>query len=302
MTENQTLPMVSVIIPVYNDTQRLLTCIKALSDQTYRKDLYEIIVVDNGSDEDIEFLLHQVNNVVFSQESKVGAFPARNKGIMISKGDIIAFTDSDCIPDRNWIEQGVRSLLSSTDCGLVAGKIDIFYKSRCPSAIELYDGLTALPQKKFLENDHYGATANLFVPRNVFEKLGLFSDVFITEGGDAEFGHRVMKAGFRQHFCPQAIVMHPARDTIKAVMHKALRATIGTQQTIEKYNYHGWSTFRYVYVQLLKRPSKLNLTMSKWQYSPSRQKRVQVILLYFIIKIAQIMERVRVRVIGNTIR
>ncbi len=100
---NALQPFVSVIIPVYNDAGRLRICLAALHKQTYDSDRYEIIVIDNGSDPSpvMDNLKVEFDNVVYDQELTPGSYAARNKGITIAKGDVIAFTDADCIPVNN---------------------------------------------------------------------------------------------------------------------------------------------------------------------------------------------------------
>ena len=115
---------VSVIIPVFNDTEKLQLCLKALENQTYPQELYEIIVIDNNSDRNITEVTKQFKQVSLTQESKRGSYAARNQGIKIARGDLLAFTDSDCIPTANWLENGVNKLLLVSNCGIVAGKID----------------------------------------------------------------------------------------------------------------------------------------------------------------------------------
>lgn len=134
-----------------------------LRDTELSKSLYEIIVVDNGSVENIKFLVSQFPQTSFTNEPQPGSYAARNKGISIARGEIIAFTDSDCIPALNWLEVGVQHLLSVPKCGLVAGRIEIFFKNpNHPTAVEIYDRITYLKQNKYIEKYKFGATANLF--------------------------------------------------------------------------------------------------------------------------------------------
>ena len=297
------LSMVSVVIPVYNDIQRLSKTLEALSCQTYPRHCYEIIVIDNGSDINPKHLLKHFDGIVFTQEKRVGAFPARNTGIRLSKGEIIAFTDSDCIPACDWIEKGVESILQTTDCGLVAGQIEIFYANGAyPTAIELYDYLLALPQKKFVERQKFGATANLFVPKSVFRQLGFFSPEHQTEGGDAEFGFKTFQAGMTQVFCPEAIVKHPARNDFKDLIRKGRRTTIGTSKTIEIYNYQRLNAIEYIAHHLVERPKALNFKMIESPICASRFLRIKVIAIYFFIKLLQIFERIRSGVGGASPR
>jgi len=97
-------PFVSVIIPVYNDPIRLRTCLQALEEQTYPKSMYAVIVVDNGSDESIEPIVAEFSQMKTSYEPHPRSYAARNKSLSPARGEVIAFTDSDCIPAPDWIE------------------------------------------------------------------------------------------------------------------------------------------------------------------------------------------------------
>lgn len=220
-------PFVSVIIPVYNDSERLQTCLNALENQTYPKSMYEIIVVDNGSDENIESLVNQYSQVTLYFESKRGSYAARNKGLSKAKGDIIAFTDSDCIPAPDWIEKGVANLLRVPNCGLIAGKINIFFKNRGkPTAVELYESVAAFPQRYYVKAMRFGATANLFTFRSVIEHVGNFYDE-LKAGGDIEWGRRVASSGYKLVYADDACVAHPARHSLKELYKKHIRVISG---------------------------------------------------------------------------
>lgn len=220
-------PFVSVIIPVFNDAERLKACLKALENQTYPKTLYEVIVVDNGSDEGIEGVVSQFGQAVATHESRPGSYVARNKGISLAKGDIIAFTDADCIPALDWIEKGVANLLRVPNCGLVAGKIEIFAKDPAhPTAVELFETLTALAQEDFLEEGRFGATANLFTFKSVIEDVGSF-DSTLKSAGDNEWGKRVFSAGYKQIYADDTCVNHPARYSLAELYKSHVRMVGG---------------------------------------------------------------------------
>ncbi|MDJ0898375.1 MAG: glycosyltransferase family A protein [Xenococcus sp. MO_188.B8] len=226
-------PLVTVIIPVFNDSKRLKLCLKALQNQTYPKDAYEIIVVDNNSDENIEAVVSQFPQTTITSECKPGSYAARNKGISLAKNEIIAFTDSDCIPASNWIEKGVFNLLKRPNCGLVAGQIKIFYENlEQPTAVELYEKVTAFPQKKYVQESNFGVTANLFTFKNVVTTIGLF-DEFLKSSGDYEWGQRVYANGYCQIYAEDTIVEHPARHSFKELHQKIVRVMGGKQDLKE---------------------------------------------------------------------
>ena len=143
-----------MVIPVYNDAEGLKLCLEALAKQTYPRHLTEIIVVDNGSENSktIEEIAQKYDRVIYTQEAKIGSYAARNQGISIARGEIIAFTDADCIATHNWLAKGVSNLLKTSQVGLVAGKIDLVYRhGEIKTAVELYESIMAFRQQEFLQ-------------------------------------------------------------------------------------------------------------------------------------------------------
>ncbi|PZV06827.1 MAG: glycosyl transferase [Leptolyngbya sp.] len=220
-------PQVSIIVPTFLDTDCLRLCLTALENQTYPKDKYEVIVVNNCVDDDLQPLLKKFKGVKLVTEPKPGSYAARNRGIAEAKANILAFTDADCIPAQDWLEQGVKNLIKTEDCGLVAGSIRVFvHNPSAPKACELYDKLFAFPQKNYLEVDHYGATANVFTYKAVFETVGLF-DADMKSGGDYEWGQRVHAANYAMAYAETASIDHPARDSFYELCKKTRRIVDG---------------------------------------------------------------------------
>ncbi len=219
-------PLVSVIIPVYNDIVRLETCLQALAEQSYSN--HEVIAVDNGStDGDVAGVCKAFPKVRFAREEKVGSYPARNKGLELAKGEVIAFTDSDCIPQGDWLEQGVSRVEQTENCGIVAGHVDVFPRNRArPTFVELYDMMLAFPQERYIRNNRYGVTANLFTTRSAVEVVGPFNGD-LKSGGDHEWGHRVADAGLTLVYAPEVRVAHPARKSLRELRKKARRVVGG---------------------------------------------------------------------------
>jgi len=223
------LPFVSVVIPVFNDGESLKICLAALVQQTYPQHQYEIIVVDNGSDDltVIETTVNSIPQAILIQEPTPGSYAARNRGINAAKGEIIAFTDADCIPTIDWIAQGVQHLLAMPNCGLVAGKIELLFQSSvCLTPVELYESITAFSQKQTLERYQGCATANLFTFRSVFTTVGLFNAT-LKSGGDFEWGKRVYNQGYQQVYAESACVAHPARSSLQQLQNKVRRVAGG---------------------------------------------------------------------------
>ena len=219
------LPFVSVIIPVFNDGECLSLCLQALEQQTYDRDYYEVIVVDNDSDvtANIKGIVEQFPSAISEYEKSPGSYAARNRGIKVAKGEIIAFTDADCIPAPDWIAQGVSHLQQTANCGLVGGNIEIFWRDRDrPSTVELYESMLAFRQQDCIEKNHYSVTANLFTWKTVIERVGEFNSQ-LKSNGDLEWGNRVYAQGYQQIYAEDVKVAHPAVSSLKQLRKKVVR-------------------------------------------------------------------------------
>jgi glycosyltransferase involved in cell wall biosynthesis len=226
-SEAPAFPFVSVIIPVYNDMQRLKICLDALRKQTYPGDKFEVIVADNGSKQDLSEIEKGYPFSRVIHEAAAGSYAARNSGIDAARGEVLAFTDSDCIPARGWLENAVRTLIESEGCGMVGGAIELFFQNSARlTPVELYEYTFAFPQRTYIEERHWGATANLVVYREVFETVGRFNTEY-KSGGDQEWGKRVFKAGYKQVYCADSVVQHPARRTFREIRAKDTRVIGG---------------------------------------------------------------------------
>jgi glycosyltransferase involved in cell wall biosynthesis len=220
-------PFVSIIIPVYNDAQRLKSCLEQLQNQSYPQDCYEIIVVDNNSTEDLQPVVTQFSQATYTFEATPGSYSARNHGIALARGDILGFTDSDCVPAPDWIEKGVCHILKHPDCGFVAGRIQFFFKDPDnPTPAELYYSLHNLRQEKYVEEGHFGATANLFTTPKIFQAVGLFTSP-LQSGGDRDWGKRVYAAGYPQIYAEDVEIAHPARFDFTELSKKTRRTCEG---------------------------------------------------------------------------
>ena len=221
--------LVSVIIPTYNDWNRLSLCLNALSGQTFSKDGFEVIVVNNNPDDTTPSELAFNDNCKIITENKPGSYAARNAALKIAKGKIIGFTDSDCIPDHNWITNAVEYLSNDKTCSRIAGKVSIFFQSAKPTIAELYDKLFAFDQRGYVISSGTGVTANLFTYKDVFDKVGLF-DENLMSGGDFKWGTDAHKKGFKIKYVETVIVKHPARRTVEDLVKKEKR--VGGNQAI----------------------------------------------------------------------
>ena len=101
----------------------------------------------------------------------------------------------------------------------------IEYKKH-PTAVELYESIRALPQDEFVGQAHFGATANIFTYRQVFDTVGMF-DLTLKSSGDLEWGQRVYAAGYRQMYADTCLIYHPTHQTLRSFCVRARRLVGG---------------------------------------------------------------------------
>ncbi len=220
-------PSVSVVIPVFDHSERLGACLASLAAQSYPRELFDVILVDNGCKADLAGLAARFPAVRVVSEPSPGSYAARNAGVHASHGAILAFTDADCVPAPDWIENGVKALLSTPGAGLVAGNIEVVFSNpENPTPVELYEGLASFRQEDYVRRWHFGATANLFTSRRVFERVGPFEQR-LHSLGDREWGQRTWDAGYVPVYCASACVSHPARRTLDELLRRTARMAGG---------------------------------------------------------------------------
>jgi glycosyltransferase involved in cell wall biosynthesis len=204
--------MVGVVIPVYNDWERLQGCLAALAVQTYPADRVQVRVVNNASSDWPDHprfplaveVLHHV---------QPGSYGARNLAALNWDVQVLAFTDADCLPEPDWLEQGVRALVQVPSTGpVIAGRIRLDARLPLqPTAAEQLDQILGFDQARTVRRAGYGVTANLFVAQSVLQGLGGFH-AQTRSGGDRDFCQRACAAGVPLVYADAAVVSHPARD------------------------------------------------------------------------------------------
>ena len=258
-------PKVSIIVPVYNSESILDLCLQSLLNLDYPKNLLEIIIVDNASTDDSKKIIEKYP-VIYIYEQKNTSYAARNKGIRMSSGEIIAFTDSDCIVDPGWVIAGVEMLLKNMESNdrksmlVLAGRVEAYQPE---SIIEIYTAkIGVLDQMKNISRAVRLATCNGFFYKPVFEKAGLF-DEDLFSGGDTEMSWRIQTHGYTIGYCDTAIIYHKHRTRLLNLYEQFFRYGYGSIYVWRKYGKEEWINYRKAWFTACANLSKLVFAKNK---------------------------------------
>jgi GT2 family glycosyltransferase len=204
-------PLISIVIPAYNSRRTILECVRACQRQTLVP--LEIIVVDDGSPDGPYPELDGLDRVAVIHQENAGPAAARNCGAAVARGEIIAFTDADCIPEPIWLESLVRVLESDTSAVAVGGTYGIANPgSWLARAVheEIRDRHARFgPIVDFL------GSFNLGVRKKAFEQVSGFDPAFThASGEDNDLSYRLHDTGGILRFTQDAVVNHHHPDRL----------------------------------------------------------------------------------------
>lgn len=210
MSCTESSPQVSVIVPTFQDWPALKCCLAHLRKQDIDTNTFEIIIANNNSCDVIPDDMDLPINARVIWEGKPGSYAARNTALSHAMGEFIFFTDSDCLPNSDWLSSGLKIFQTQKDISRCSGAIEIFPLSGTWNACSLHDSLYCLQQEKFARSGR-AATANVAARKTVFSAVGAFRESTFS-GGDMEWNARAQNAGFPLQYAPEMIIRHPARD------------------------------------------------------------------------------------------
>ncbi len=205
--------MVSVVICAYNAERTMLPCLESLRKLDYPN--FEVIIVDDGSrDRTAEISMEFPEFRLIRQPNK-GLSVARNVGLHAARGDIIAYTDSDCVVDPHWLTLMVRTLTEKNfdGCGgpNYAPHEDGWIEACCAAS-------PGAPCHVLTADDvaEHLAGCNMVFTKSALVKVGGFDAQFTSAGDDVDICWRILESGMRLGYCPAAFVWHFRRNTVKA--------------------------------------------------------------------------------------
>jgi|SRR5919201_16961 GT2 family glycosyltransferase len=198
--------LASVIVPARNAADQLRELIDALRAQTLPRHRFEVVIGDDGStDGSIAALATADGWIRVAPGPPLNSYAARNRAVHVARAPLLAFCDSDCKPEPDWLEQGLRAL---DRMDVAAGRIRFLVPQR-RTIWTLLDMDGSKDHEREVRQGN-AETANLFLRREVFDAVGGFEDV-VDEHGDFDFVERCIAHGFRLGYAADAEVWHPAR-------------------------------------------------------------------------------------------
>ncbi len=204
-------PVFTVIVPTYNRPRALRRCLEALAAQDYPSESFEVIVVDDGSDDVLAPVVAEFRDglrLTLLTQERAGPAVARNYGAASARGTWIAFIDDDCLATSDWLAGFASSFRANSHGALLGGAI------ANPLTDNVYTELAEIILKVLLERYHperggvyFFRTANLAVRRDEFLTSGGFDPSFATSE-DREFCDRWIHQGGTMIQAPSAVVLH----------------------------------------------------------------------------------------------
>jgi cellulose synthase/poly-beta-1,6-N-acetylglucosamine synthase-like glycosyltransferase len=247
----------SVVIPAYNAGKTLPDTLIALKQQSVSPAEYEVIVVDDGSTDETAALARCFGANCISQPNR-GPAAARNYGVRVSRGEIILFTDADCVPDQDWIKQmtlpfrnertvGVKGAYRTRQTELAARFAQAEFEDR-------YDLLKKVAAIDMV--DTYSAAFR----REVFIKIGMFDESFpVANNEDTELSYRLCAAGYLLKFNSEALVYHRHPDSFAKYLR--LKYKRGYWRMVVYQNYPG-KAFKDTYTPVVIKLQTLTAVLS----------------------------------------
>ena len=208
-------PFVSVIVCSYNGAKTLAACLESLSKLNYPD--YEVILVDDGSTDNTRDIAEKFPNARYIYQQNHGLSHARNTGAAAAKGEVFAYTDSDCMADVDWLYYLIGTLVSGDYAGVGGPNVTPPAKDWIQACVA---GAPGGPSHVLLTDivaEHIPG-CNMAFYRWAFENVGGFDPEYHKAGDDVDFCWRLQQAGCVIAFSPTAIVWHYRRFTLRAFL------------------------------------------------------------------------------------
>ena len=212
----QSLPLVSIVIPVYNRPAEIAECLSSLQSLDYPKDKIEVIVVDDASRDRTVAEVRRFDVRLIIQPTNMGQSAARNVGVAAARGEIIAFLDSDCIAEKGWLRELVP-YFQDPRVALVGGYVGAYYDEKRMDRYEQVCSALNMGTDEVLGRGEgsvfYVPTCNMLVRKEIYEQVGGLDETQQV-GEDVDLCWRMMQAKHHLFYIPRGRVLHKHRNQL----------------------------------------------------------------------------------------
>ncbi len=232
--------MISVVMPVYNEAANIISTLEALYSNTVLPD--EVIVADGGStDNTVQLIKERFPQATVINNPEKNAAAGRNEGIKKAQGDVIAFTDGDCIVDKHWIEN-ISKAFSEHEIDGLGGKVLIAppinhieeYWGNLAWKLIMNFGDEPYIVDRCTLNDAF-VTANCAYKRSLLVKVKGFNNWFANNAEDVDLCWRAIKSGARLMYIPDVQIYAHNVTTVNGVAKKSFRNGYSSSKLQKKY-------------------------------------------------------------------
>ncbi|MEO1857600.1 MAG: glycosyltransferase [Rubritalea sp.] len=210
--EHFPMPLISVIVCVYNGVQRVGGAVESLRNLNYPN--YEVLVVDDGSTDGTLELLEQFDFIRIIHSAHLGLSVARNSGASAAKGEILSYIDDDCEADRDYL-YWLAKAYAANDWGACGGpNIPPPAEVEDEAVVACAPGAPSHVMLSDVEAEHIPG-CHLSVRKAVFDEIGGFGEQYWVAGDDVDFCWRLREAGYKIGFHGGSFVWHRRRTNWK---------------------------------------------------------------------------------------
>ena len=236
------IPYITIIVPTYNSANTVRKCIESLFGIDYPK--YDILIVDDGSiDNTINILEEYKDRIACIKNAHVGPSKCRNIAAKQAKGEFLAFTDSDCIVDKNWLRELAKGFINDMIVSVGGSQLspsdETYFGRRVQDFFELtgfLGGYIKNKSNKEVRQVAHNPSCNAMYRKAAFLDIGGFDET-LWPSEDVDLDYRLKKRGSEFRYNPQAIVYHYRPQNLRNLLHMMFRYGIMQGRLTKRYGF-----------------------------------------------------------------
>jgi len=218
------LPFFSIIIPTYNRADRLRACLSGIAQVDYPRDHFEVIIVDDGSPQPLDSVIvpfQDMLDITLLRQTNSGPARARNVGLALAKGTLIAFLDDDCTPAWDWLHSLAERSILFPECMIGGHTLNALPWNLCSTASQLIADVVYRYYNADPENARFITSNNMLVPAKALREIGQFDASFSTSAAeDRELCDRWRHNGYQIVYAPEALIHHAHAMSLRGYLRQ----------------------------------------------------------------------------------